>query len=191
MLTLHVEYVFTYSCDAATRAWITYSVWSTLYMTWTRTYSRWMYSQNRLNLNRIPYFLLRSAYSTRRMLTPWWSLPCGPCACPYSTRWWGSRGRPAGWAPYQRWARQSPRCRPGKLRSGSEKMNMYTYIYRERTIYIYREMAVTTLPPGQATLRICENEHVYVYVHKENDIYRERWPSPRCVCLWIRIRICI
>jgi len=37
-------------------------------MTGTRTYSRFMYSQNRLNMNRIPY-VLRSAYSTCRILT--------------------------------------------------------------------------------------------------------------------------
>ena len=36
-------------------------------MTGTRTYSRLMYSQNRLNMNRIPYFLLRFAYSTCRV----------------------------------------------------------------------------------------------------------------------------
>jgi len=39
-------------------------------MTKTRTYSSLMYSRNRLNLIRIPYFLLRSAYST-----------CGVCGC--------------------------------------------------------------------------------------------------------------
>ena len=36
----------------------------TLYMTETRTYSKLKYSHNRLNMNRVPYFLLRSAYST-------------------------------------------------------------------------------------------------------------------------------
>jgi len=69
MVTLRVEYVFTYSCDAAIRIWIPYSAWWTLCMTGTRTYSRLMYSQNRLNMNRISYFLLRSAYSTGRMVT--------------------------------------------------------------------------------------------------------------------------
>jgi len=68
-VTLHVEYIFTYSCDAATRIWITYSAWLTLYMTGTRTYSTLMYSQNRLNMNRIPYFLFGSAYSTYREVT--------------------------------------------------------------------------------------------------------------------------
>ena len=63
---LRVEYVFTYSCDADTRIHITYSAWFTLYMTGTRTYSRLVYSQNRLQRNRIPYFLLHSAYLTCR-----------------------------------------------------------------------------------------------------------------------------
>jgi len=65
-ICLRVEYVFTYSCDAATRIWITYSAWWTLYMSGTRIYSRLMYSQYRLNLNRISNFLLRSAYSICR-----------------------------------------------------------------------------------------------------------------------------
>jgi len=39
----------------------------TLYMARTRTHSRCMYSQNRLNMTRIPYFLLGSAYSTCRV----------------------------------------------------------------------------------------------------------------------------
>jgi len=37
-------------------------------MTGTRTYSRGMYSKNRLNMNRIPYVLPRSAYSTCRVV---------------------------------------------------------------------------------------------------------------------------
>jgi len=41
----------------------------TLYMIWIRIYSRWMYSQNRMNMNRIPYFFPRSAYSTCRCFT--------------------------------------------------------------------------------------------------------------------------
>jgi len=49
------------------RIWITHSVWLTLDMTGTRTYSRRMYSQNRLNMNRIPSSLPRSAYSTCRV----------------------------------------------------------------------------------------------------------------------------
>jgi len=35
-------------------------------MTWIRAYSRLMYSQIRLTMNRIPYVCYRSAYSTRR-----------------------------------------------------------------------------------------------------------------------------
>jgi len=42
-------------------------------MTETRTYSRSMHSQNRLNMNTIPHFLLRSAYSTCRCSARWTS----------------------------------------------------------------------------------------------------------------------
>jgi len=38
--TLGVEYVFTYSCGAATKIRITDSAWRTLSMTGTHTYSR-------------------------------------------------------------------------------------------------------------------------------------------------------
>jgi len=38
-VNLRVEYIFTDSCGAATRIWIMYSAWLTLYMTWIRTYS--------------------------------------------------------------------------------------------------------------------------------------------------------
>jgi len=38
-------------------------------MTWISTYTRCMYSRNRLNMNRIPYLCPRSAYSTRRQGT--------------------------------------------------------------------------------------------------------------------------
>jgi len=34
-----------------------HSAWLTLYMTWICTYSRLLYSQKRLNRNRIPYFI--------------------------------------------------------------------------------------------------------------------------------------
>jgi len=40
VLTLRVEYIFTYSCGATTSIRIAYSAWLTLYMTWIRTYSR-------------------------------------------------------------------------------------------------------------------------------------------------------
>jgi len=66
LAALCVEYLFTYSCDAATRIRITFSARLTLYMTETRTYSRCVYLKNKRNLNRIPYFILRSAYSTCR-----------------------------------------------------------------------------------------------------------------------------
>jgi len=64
---LRVEYVFTYSCGAITRIRIRYSAWLTLYVTGTRTFSRWTYSQNRLHLKRIQYDCPRSAYSCRQM----------------------------------------------------------------------------------------------------------------------------
>jgi len=55
-----------------------YSAWSTLYLTWIRTHSRCMYSQNRLNRNRIPYSFPRSAYSPCK--TP--TLALAPtCSC--------------------------------------------------------------------------------------------------------------
>jgi len=38
-------------------------------MTWIRTYSRWMYSHNRLNMNRIPCSVPRSSYSTCKLVT--------------------------------------------------------------------------------------------------------------------------
>jgi len=56
--SLHVEQVFTYSWDAATRVRIAYSAWSTLYMTWICAYSKILYSYNRLQMNRIPYVIL-------------------------------------------------------------------------------------------------------------------------------------
>ena len=49
------------------KIWITYSAWCTLYMAWIRT-SGWMYSQNRLNMNRILYSVPRFTYSTCRHL---------------------------------------------------------------------------------------------------------------------------
>jgi len=58
--------VFTYSWDTATRIWIRYSAWPTRYMTGTRTYSRGVYSYNRLNVNIIPHSFPRSVYSTCR-----------------------------------------------------------------------------------------------------------------------------
>jgi len=62
---------------------ITYSAWSTLHMTWIRTYSRFMYPQNRLNVNRIPSCWLRSAYSTRRLQTrPWLKSICNTVGAP-------------------------------------------------------------------------------------------------------------
>jgi len=45
----------------------TYSAWITLYVTWTRTYSRLLYSQSRLKMNRIPYSFPQSADSTCRV----------------------------------------------------------------------------------------------------------------------------
>jgi len=55
-----------YSCGATTRIWITYSAWLTLYMTWIRTYSRWLYHKTE-HMNRIPYSFPRSAYWIRRV----------------------------------------------------------------------------------------------------------------------------
>jgi len=49
--------VFTYSWDATTRIRITHSVWITLCMTWICTYLRLLYSENGLNMNRMPYFI--------------------------------------------------------------------------------------------------------------------------------------
>ena len=46
-----------------------YSGWSTLYMRWIRTYARGTHSQNKLNMNRMPYLLPRSVYSTCRVWT--------------------------------------------------------------------------------------------------------------------------
>jgi len=60
---------------------IAYSAQFTLLMTRIRTYSRFMYSQNRLNMTRIPCYFPRSAYSTWRVaayvprVNP---LPCYP-----------------------------------------------------------------------------------------------------------------
>jgi len=44
-----------------------YSAWLTLYMTCMCTYSSLLYSPNGLNMNRIPYSLPTSAYSTCRL----------------------------------------------------------------------------------------------------------------------------
>jgi len=70
-LTRPVEYVSTYSGDAAIRIRIMYPACVTLYMTWIRTYSRCLFSQYRLNMNRIPYSFPRSAYSTCSVRSCW------------------------------------------------------------------------------------------------------------------------
>ena len=52
---LRVEQLFTYFWDATTSIHITNSAWFTLCMIRTCTYSRLLYSQNQVNVNRIPF----------------------------------------------------------------------------------------------------------------------------------------
>jgi len=63
LLCLRIQHVGAVCGDGGWQLCIGRGVWG---MTGTRTNSIFMYPQNRLNMKRIPYSILRPAYSTRR-----------------------------------------------------------------------------------------------------------------------------